>query len=125
MATSKLTEQQKKDRKKVTDLMQSIWGENANWKLLTAQLKNIMHDYKLDYKDVYYIFKYSICYEQVVVDKEFGLGQFFPRFIEPTELFRKTLVEAKEKANEIGTIPPIKVKKYQPQRKIKDDLTFD
>ena len=33
--------------------------------------------------------------------------------------------EAKEKADEIGTILPIKVKKYQPQRKIKDDLTFD
>ena len=125
MAAPKLTEQQKKDRRKVTDLIQEIWGESANWKLLTAQLKNIMHDYKLDYKDVYYVLKYSVCYEQVVVDKEFGLGQFFPRFIEPTEKFRQKLAEAKEKADEIGTILPIKVKKYRPQRKIKDNLTFD
>lgn len=125
MAASKLTDQQKKDRKKVTDLMQSIWGENANWKLLTAQLKNIMKEYKLEYMDVYYILKYSVCYEQVAVDKEFGLGQFFPRFIEPTEKFRQKLAEAKEKANELGIIPPIKVKKYRPQRKIKNDLTFD
>lgn len=125
MATSKLTEQEKKDRKKVTDLMQSMWGEDANWKLLATQLKNIMKEYKLGYMDVYYILKYSVCYEQVVVDKAFGLGQFFPRFIEPTEKFRQKLAEAKEKANEIGTILPIKVKKYRPQRKIKDDLTFN
>lgn len=125
MATSKLTEQEKKDRKKVTDLMQSIWGENANWKLLTAQLKNIMKEYKLEYMDVYYVLKYSIYYEQVVVDNKFGLGQFFPRFIEPTEEFRQKLFQAKEKADEIGAILPIKVKKYRPQRKIKDNLTFD
>lgn len=125
MAAPKLTEQQKKDRKKVTDLIQSMWGEDANWKLLTAQLKNIMKEYKLEYIDVYYVLKYSVCYEQVVVDKEFGLGQFFPRFIEPTKKFRRKLAESKEKANEIGAIPPIKVKKYRPQRKIKNDLTFD
>lgn len=125
MAAPKLTEQQKKDRKKVTDLMQFMWGEDANWKLLATQLKNIMKEYKLEYMDVYYVLKYSVCYEQVVVDKAFGLGQFFPRFIEPTEKFRQKLAEAKEKANEIGTILPIKVKKYRPQRKIKDDLTFD
>ena len=38
MATSKLTEQEKKDRRKVTDLIQSMWGEDTNWKLLAAQL---------------------------------------------------------------------------------------
>lgn len=113
------------DRRKVTDLIQSIYGENANWAFLGTQLKNIMHDYGLEYKDVYYILKYSIYYEQVVVDKEFGLYQIFPKYIEPTEKFRAKLTEAKEKADEIGTILPIKVKKYRPQRKIKDDLTFD
>ena len=44
MAAPKLTEQEKKDRRKVTDLIQSMWGEDANWKLLTAQLKNIMKE---------------------------------------------------------------------------------
>lgn len=113
------------DRRKVTDLIQSIYGEDANWAFLGTQLKNIMHDYELEYIDVYYILKYSVCYEQVVVDKDFGLYQIFPRYIEPTERFRAKLAEAREKADEIGTILPIKVKKYSPQRKIKDNLTFD
>lgn len=125
MATSKLTEQEKKDRRKVTDLIQSMWGEDANWKLLTAQLKNIMKEYDLTHKDVYYILKYCKDYEQVVIDSDYGLYQLFPKYIDATQMFRAKLTEAKEKANGIGTILPIKVKKYQPQRKIKDDLTFD
>lgn len=112
-------------RRKVTDLIQAIYGDDANWAFLGTQLKNIMHDYQLEYEEVYYILKYSIYYEQVVVDKDFGLYQIFPKYIEPTARFREKLAEAKERADEIGTILPIKVKKYRPQRKIKDDLTFD
>ena len=44
---AKLSEQEKLDRRKVTDLIQSMWGEDANWKLLTAQLKNIMKEYNI------------------------------------------------------------------------------
>lgn len=122
---AKLSEQEKLDRRKVTDLIQSMWGENANWKLLTAQLKNIMKEYDLTYKDVYYILKYCKDYEQVVIDGEYGLYQLFPKYIDVTQVFRAELAEAKERADGIGTILPIKVKKYRPQRKIKDDLTFD
>lgn len=122
---AKLSEQEKLDRRKVTDLIQSMWGENANWKLLTAQLKNIMKEYDLTYKDVYYILKYCKDYEQVVIDGEYGLYQLLPKYIDATQIFRNKLAEAKKRANEIGTILPIKVKKYRPQRKIKDDLTFD
>ena len=113
------------DRRKVTDLIQSIYGDDVNWAFIGTQLKNIMHDYQLEYNDVYYILKYSIYYEQLVVDKEFGLYQIFPKYIEPTARFRDKLAEAKEKAQDMVDIEPIKVKKYRPQRKIKDDLTFD
>lgn len=122
---AKLSEQEKLDRRKVTVLIQSMWGEDANWKLLTAQLKNIMKEYGLTHKDVYYILKYCKDYEQVVIDDEYGLYQLFPKYIDATQMFKAKLVEAKERAKEIGTILPIKVKKYRPQRKIKDDLTFD
>ena len=125
MATSKLTEQEKKDRRKVTDLIQSVWGKDANWPLLTAQLKNIMEDYELTHKDVYYVLKYCKDYEQIQVNLDYGLYQIFPKYIQVVDNFRDKLAEAKEKADEIGTILPIKVKKYRPQRKIKDDLTFD
>lgn len=125
MAAPKLTEQQKKDRRKVTDLIQSMWGENANWKLLTAQLKNIMKEYDLTHKDMYYILKYCKDYEQVVIDNDYGLYQLFPKYIDVTQMFRAKLAEAKEKADGIGVIQPIKVKKYRPQRKIGNSLTFD
>ena len=123
--TSKLTEQEKKDRRKVTDLIQSMWGEDANWKLLTAQLKNIMKEYDLTHKDVYYILKYCKDYEQVVIDSDYGLYQLFPKYIDATQIFRDKLAKAKERADEIGTILTNKIKKYRPQRKIKDNLTFD
>lgn len=122
---AKLSEQEKVDRCKVTDLIQSMWGEDANWKLLTAQLKNIMKEYDLTHKDVYYILKYCKDYEQVVIDGDYGLYQLFPKYIDATQIFRDKLAKTKGKAEEIGTILPIKVKKYRPQRKIKDDLTFD
>lgn len=122
---AKLSEQEIKDRRKVTDLIQEMWGEDANWKLLTAQLRNIMKEYKLTHKDVYYVLKYCKDYEQVVIDEEYGLYQLFPKYIDATQIFRDKLVKAKEKADEIGIILPIKVKKYRLQRKIKDDLTFD
>ena len=88
MATSKLTEQEKKDRRKVTDLIQSMWGEDANWKLLTAQLKSIMKEYDLTHKDVYYILKYCKDYEQVVIDGDYGLYQLFPKYSDATQMFR-------------------------------------
>ena len=122
---AKLSEQEKVDRRKVTDLIQSMWGEDANWKLFTAQLKNIMKEYGLTHKDVYYILKYCKDYEQIVIDGEYGLYQLFPKYIDATQTFRAKLTEAKEKAEKIGTILPIKVKKYRSQRKIKDNLTFD
>lgn len=122
---AKLSEQEKLDRRKVTDLIQSMWGENVNWKLLTAQLKNIMKEYDLTHKDVYYILKYCKDYEQVAIDSDYGLYQLFPKYIDATQTFRAKLTEAKEKAEKIGTILPIKVKKYRSQRKIKDNLTFD
>lgn len=122
---AKLSEQEKLDRRKVTDLIQSMWGEDANWPLLTAQLKNIMEDYELTHKDVYYVLKYCKNYEQIQVNLDYGLYQIFPKYIQAVDNFRDKLAEAKEKADEIGTILPIKVKKYRPQRKIKDDLTFD
>ena len=125
MAVPKLTEQEKKDRLKVTDLIQSMWGEEANGRLLTAQLKSIMKEYELTHKDVYYILKYCKDYEQIVIDGDYGLYQLFPKYIQIVEDFRIKLAEARNKVQNMADIKPIKVKKYRIQRKIKDDLTFD
>lgn len=123
--TPKLSEQEKKDRRKVTDIIQEMWGQDANWPLLTAQLKNIMKDYELSYMEVYAVLKYCKYYEQIIIDDEYGLYQLFPKYIEPMMRFKEKVEQAKEKADEISEIEPIKVKKYRPQRKVKNDLTFD
>ena len=123
--TPKYSKQEQAERRQLTDLIQEMWGEDANWPLLTAQLKNIMEDYELTHKEVYYILKYCRDYERVPVNTDYGLYQFIPKYIMAVDEFRDKLAEAREKADEIGTILPIKVKKYRPQRKIKDDLTFD
>lgn len=123
--TPKLNEQERKDRRQLTDLIQEMWGEGVNWPLLTAQLKNIMEDYELTHKEVYYILKYCRDYEQVPVNTDYGLYQFIPKYIMAVEEFRVKLAEAREKADEIGKILPIKVKKYRPQHKLKTSLTFD
>lgn len=123
--TPKYNKQEQAERKQLTDLVKEMWGDDANWPLLTSQLKNIMEDYDMTHKEVYYILKYCRDYERVPVNPDYGLYQFIPKYIMAVDNFRNKLAEAREKADEIGTILPIKVKKYRPQRKIKDDLTFD
>lgn len=122
---AKLSEQEIKDRRKVTDLIQEMWGEDANWKLLTAQLRNIMKEYELTHKDVYYVLKYCKDYEQVVIDEEYGLYQLFPKYIDIVARFREKIAQARVQSQDFENIIPIKVKKYQSKRKIKHDLTFD
>ena len=111
-------------RRKVTDTIQEMWGLEANWTLLTKQLKDIMREYNLDYNDVYYVLKYCQVYEQVVIDEDYGLYQIFPKYIPLAQKFKAKLQESKVNATEWNNeVTPIKVKKYQPNRKL--GLTFD
>ena len=116
---AKLSEQEIKDRRKVTDLIQSMWGEDANWKLLTAQLRNIMKEYKLTHKDVYYVLKYCKDYEQVVIDEEYGLYQLFPKYIDIVTRFREKLTQNKVTRRKKLKILSLSSKKYQAKRKLK------
>lgn len=111
-------------RRKVTDTIQEMWGLEANWTLLTKQLKDIMREYNLDYNDVYYVLKYCQIYEQVVIDEDYGLYQIFPKYIALAQKFKAKLQESKVSATKWNNeVKPIKVKKYHPNRKI--GLTFD
>lgn len=111
-------------RKKFTDYINNN-GSNINWPFLMKQAKSIQEDYDIDWNIMYLVLKYYHVYEGQNLDMQYGLGKIFPKFIEPTARFREKLAEAREKAEDMVEIEPIKVKKYQPQRKIKDDLTFD
>lgn len=111
------------DRRKVTDTIQEMWGLEANWKLLMKQLKDIMKEYNLEYRDVYYVLMYCQCYEQIVIDEDYGLGQIFPKYIAIAQRFKEKLQQSKVSATEWDNkVEPIKVKKYQPSRKLNIDF---
>lgn len=88
------------DRRKVTDYIQDWWPWEPNWPWLMKQLKDVMDDNKLEYNDVYLVLKYCREYECLELNPEFGLYQFFPKYIEPTQEFIDTINQAKALAKE-------------------------
>lgn len=88
------------DRRKVTDYIQDWWPWEPNWPWLMKQLKDVMDDNNLEYNDVYLVLKYCREYEGLELNPEFGLYQFFPKYIEPTQEFIDTINQAKALAEE-------------------------
>ena len=83
------------DRRKLTDVIQSIYGEDANWPLLMRQLKLILEEYDLTDNDFRLAIKYGINYESYYPNTEYGLYQFVP-FINPSMEFAEAIKKNKE-----------------------------
>ena len=63
----------------------SEWsGGYLNWQFLMKQIKQFSVDYNLSYHDIYMILKYCKTYEQLDWQDSYGLGQFIPKYIQPT-----------------------------------------
>lgn len=60
-----------------------------------------MNTYGLTIQDIRRIIKYAIEYEGYVVNPNYGIEQFLPKFIEPTEQFMQDFKENKQMANEL------------------------
>lgn len=101
-------------RRKLTDYIQDWWPWEPNWQWITKQIKDICDEYELTYEDMYYVLKYCKEFEDVELNPEYGLYQFFPRYIEPTQSFRKSVVEAKQKAQEIDMEETYEIIKRKP-----------
>lgn len=87
-----------KEYHKLLDYLNELY-DNPNWPWLMRQINSIKKQYELSDKAMYLIIKYAIEYEDVIVQEEMGLGQFFPRYIEPCQDFLNSLRLSQEKSS--------------------------
>lgn len=108
--------------KKLCEFIGELYGEDINWKWITRQIKTIKAEYNLTYLDMRLILKYATQYEDVIVDNSYGLGQFFPRYIDDALAFAQTIINNKEKAREMGDLvePRVVCRGRDKRRKFKE-----
>ena len=77
---------------KLTDYIRDIWPEPvSNWQLMAIQIKNFIKTYNLTCDDIRAIIRYAVEYDGAIIDPEYGLGQFIPKYIEPTTQFVESI----------------------------------
>ena len=82
-------------RREFSDYIQEWTNDKANWPLIMKQAKDIQEEYNLDWHEMYLVCKYAHVYEGVEWDFNYGLGQIFPRYIQPCMEFREAINRAK------------------------------
>lgn len=103
----KVEQQQTKSGKKpitiLKDYINSIYPDpsSLNWLWLSKQIKSISEEYNLSYIEMGKVLKYAVEYEGVVIVDGYGLGQVFPRYIEPTMEFIKSIQKSRDMVDEI------------------------
>lgn len=115
-----LKEKNKSPWRKMTDYIDSLYPPNAiNWPAFTKQIKSFMEEYDLTSDEIRLTIRYAVEFEGVVVNPEWGIGQFIPAYIEPTKRFREKLHSNQEEAKNITneSAPVIYIKKKSTQRK--------
>lgn len=103
------------DRREFTDYIQEWTNDMVNWQWVMKQAKDIQEEYELDWHEMYLICKYARVYEGVEWDFQYGLGQIFPRYIQPCRDFREAIKMAK--TTELPEETIVVVKRKQPYRK--------
>ena len=103
-------------RRKLTDLIQEIYGETANWGLLMANVRNIERDYNLKDNDFRLVMKYAMEFENYKPMTSLNLYQF-EQFIVPTQLFREKIHYNKEIAKDLDVSEDYEVIKPNPHPK--------
>ena len=83
------------DRRLFTDYIQEWTGDHCNWSWLMKQAKDIQEEYELNWYQMYLVCKYARKYEEVEWDYQYGLGQIFPRYIQPCLEFMQKIKENK------------------------------
>ena len=106
---------------KLTDYLSTVY-ENPNFPWLMRQIKALKKEYGLSENEIRMVIKYAIEYEDVVVNEDLGLGQFFPRYIDDALAFAQTIINNKEKAREMGDLvePRVVCRSRDKGRKFKE-----
>lgn len=87
------------DRRKFTDYVQMLTENKANWQWLMKQAKDIQDEYEIDWQTMYRTLKYAHEYEDAEWKMEYGLYQFFPKYIKPMQEFTEAIMSAKQIEN--------------------------
>ena len=83
------------NRRIFTDYIQEWTDNKVNWSWLMKQAKDIQEEYDIDWYSMYLVCKYARKYEEIEWDNQYGLGQIFPRYIEPCQEFMNKIKENK------------------------------
>lgn len=94
------TEKTISDYRKLTDIIDEIYGEDANWTWLTSQIKDLKEEFDLTDNDLRLTIKYAIEYEGYEPELAYGLRQFI-KFIAPAQEFAKTINYNREIAQDL------------------------
>lgn len=84
------------DRRKFTDYIQEWTNNQVNWQWLMKQAKDISEEYELNWYEMYMVLKYCKTYEELDWNLEYGLYQFFPKYIEPMRIFLNNIQNLKQ-----------------------------
>ena len=108
------------DYNRLTDLIRDTWGgsKNVNWLLTAKQIKYLVEKQNLTCIDLCGIINYAVKYEGLNIDIDYGIGQIFPKYIEPYFKFKEQVEYIKENAD-IEEDEIIYVKPRKQRRKIK------
>lgn len=99
------------------DYIKDQWlgSENVNWLLTVKFIKFLVEKKNMSCKDIYNVIKYAVEIEGYSIQFEYGLGQIFPKYIEPFNKFMEKIKNNKQNAKQIdiqiNTIPFIKQKR--------------
>ena len=86
---------------------------------MAKQIKSLIEQYDLTCDDIHAIIVYAVKYEGYIIVPEYGLGQIFPKYIEPFQRFREQLNKIKENAEQEDEDEIVYVKPHKQNRRIK------
>lgn len=108
---------------KLTDYIKDKWGgnENVNWMMTHKQIKHLVEKQAMSCNEIRMVLKYAIEIEGVCVDVEYGLGQFFPKYIDPCMKFVEQINRAKELAENMEEEEVVVRKVSKQVKKVKEE----
>lgn len=89
-------------QRQFTDYIQSICDIEPNWPYIAKQIKAIEKEYGLSCKQQLLIVRYAVEFDGAQYNSNYGLGQFFPKYIEPCKRFIAALKENEQSADKVS-----------------------